>query len=150
MPGQPAGHVRVPHLWDAAEDRKSETDMAACLRACLEEAPEDPALIAAALGDIARAHGTVQLAKETGITRDELYEALSRSGTDFQGGGESHACSRSDTRAEAAAPVERAKVRIAAARAASVVYSPRKRAAKDDSEHIFCVRSSVHHFRRAL
>ena len=66
--------------WDAADYLKSEADMAAYLRACLEEAPDDPALLAAALGDIARAHGMVQLAKETGITRDGLYKALSKDG----------------------------------------------------------------------
>ena len=66
--------------WDAADYLKSEADMAAYLEACLEEAPDDPALLAAALGDIARAHGMVQLAKETGITRDGLYKALSKDG----------------------------------------------------------------------
>lgn len=52
--------------WDAADYLKSEEDMAAYLRACLEEAPDDPAFIAAALGDVARVRGMVQLAKETG------------------------------------------------------------------------------------
>jgi probable addiction module antidote protein len=66
--------------WDAADYLKSEADMVAYLRACLEEAPDDPSLLAAALGDIARAHGMVQLAKETGITRDGLYKALSKDG----------------------------------------------------------------------
>ncbi|HEV7136295.1 MAG TPA: addiction module antidote protein [Steroidobacteraceae bacterium] len=66
--------------WDAADYLKSEADMAAYLQACLEEAPDDPAFLAAALGDIARAHGMVQLAKETGITRDGLYKALSKDG----------------------------------------------------------------------
>jgi probable addiction module antidote protein len=66
--------------WDAADYLKSEADMAAYLEACLEEAPDDPAFLAAALGDIARAHGMVQLAKETGITRDGLYKALSKDG----------------------------------------------------------------------
>jgi hypothetical protein len=47
--------------------------MAAYLQACLEEAPDDPALMVAALGDIARARGMVQLAKETGLTREGLY-----------------------------------------------------------------------------
>ena len=66
--------------WDAADYLKSDADMAAYLRACLEEAPDDPALIAAALGDIARARGMVQLAKETGLTREGLYKALSKDG----------------------------------------------------------------------
>jgi probable addiction module antidote protein len=66
--------------WDAADYLKSEADMAAYLEACLEEAPDDPAFLAAALGDIARAHGMVRLAKATGITRDGLYKALSKDG----------------------------------------------------------------------
>jgi probable addiction module antidote protein len=66
--------------WDAADYLKSEDDMAAYLQACLEEDPDDPALLAAALGDIARAHGMVQLAKETGLTREGLYKALAKNG----------------------------------------------------------------------
>jgi len=66
--------------WDPADYLKSEEDMAAYLRACLEEAPEDPALIAAALGDIARAQGMVRLANKTGLTREGLYKALSKDG----------------------------------------------------------------------
>lgn len=52
--------------------------MAAYLEAALEEG--DPALIAAALGDIARAKGMTQLAKETGLGRESLYKALSPTG----------------------------------------------------------------------
>ncbi len=66
--------------WDAADYLKSEADMAAYLGACLQEAPEDGALLAAALGDIARAHGMMQLAKDTGLTREGLYKALSKDG----------------------------------------------------------------------
>ncbi len=66
--------------WDAADYLKSEDDMAAYLQACFEDAHDDPALIAAALGDIARARGMVQLAKETGLTREGLYKALSKDG----------------------------------------------------------------------
>jgi probable addiction module antidote protein len=66
--------------WDAADYLKSEEDMAAYLQACLEEAPDDPAFIATALGDVARARGMVQLAKETGLTREGLYKALSKDG----------------------------------------------------------------------
>lgn len=66
--------------WDAADYLRSEEDMAAYLQACLDEAPEDPALLAAALGDIARARGMVQLAKATGLTREGLYKALSKDG----------------------------------------------------------------------
>ena len=66
--------------YDTADYLRTDADMAAYPEACLEEAPDDPALIAAALGDIARARGMVQLAKETGLTREGLYKALSKDG----------------------------------------------------------------------
>lgn len=53
-------------------------DMAAYLEAALEEGA--PALVAAALGDIARAKGMTQLARDTGLGRESLYKALSPSG----------------------------------------------------------------------
>jgi probable addiction module antidote protein len=46
----------------------------------MEEAGDDPAFIALALGNIARAYGMVQLAKQTGLTREGLYKALSAGG----------------------------------------------------------------------
>ena len=64
--------------YDAADYLKSEEDMVAYLEACMDEAGDDPAFIAAALGDIARAHGMMRLAKETGLTREGLYKALSK------------------------------------------------------------------------
>jgi len=64
--------------WDAAEHLKTDEDMAAYLEAALEES--DPALIAAALGDIARAKGMSDIARETGLGRESLYKALSRDG----------------------------------------------------------------------
>lgn len=64
--------------WDPAEHLETEADMAAYLEAALEEG--DPALFAAALGDIARAKGMTQLARETGLGRESLYKALSPSG----------------------------------------------------------------------
>lgn len=66
--------------YDAADYLKSDADMLAYLQACMDEAGDDPAYIAAALGDIARARGMVQLAKETGLTREGLYKALSAEG----------------------------------------------------------------------
>jgi len=66
--------------WDAADHLRSEADMVAYLQACLEEAPDDAALLAAALGDIARARGMMGLARETGLTREGLYKALSKDG----------------------------------------------------------------------
>lgn len=59
--------------YDTADYLKSEEDMVAYLEACMEEAGDDPAFIAVALGNIARAHGMVQLAKETGLTREGGY-----------------------------------------------------------------------------
>lgn len=64
--------------WDPAEHLNSETEMAANLEAALEEG--EPSLIAAALGDIARARGMAQLARETGLGRESLYKALSPNG----------------------------------------------------------------------
>ena len=66
--------------WDAADHLRSEADMVAYLQACLEEAPDDAALLAAALGDIARARGMMGLARETGLTREGLYKGLSKDG----------------------------------------------------------------------
>lgn len=64
--------------WDAAEHLETEEDMAAYLEAVLEE--EDAALFAAALGDIARAKGMSQIAREAGLGRESLYKALSAEG----------------------------------------------------------------------
>lgn len=64
--------------WDASEYLETEADIAAYLNAAFEDG--DMSVIAAALGDIARAKGMTQLAKETGITRDGLYKALSPTG----------------------------------------------------------------------
>lgn len=65
-------------LWDAAEHLKTEADMAAYLEAALEVG--DSALIVAALGDIARAKGMSQIARQSGLGRESLYKALSPSG----------------------------------------------------------------------
>lgn len=64
--------------WDPAEHLHSDEDMAAYLEAALEEG--DASLFAAALGDIARAKGMTQLARETGLGRESLYKALSPTG----------------------------------------------------------------------
>ena len=64
--------------WDPAEHLETDEDVAAYLEAAFEEG--DPALVAAALGDIARAKGMTQLARETGLGRESLYKALSPSG----------------------------------------------------------------------
>ena len=64
--------------WDPAEHLITDEDMAAYLEAALEEG--DPALIAAALGDIARAKGMSQIARDAGLGRESLYKALSAEG----------------------------------------------------------------------
>ncbi len=64
--------------YDTAEFLKTEEDMMLYFDACLEE--EDPALIARALGVIARAKGMTELARNTGISREGLYKALSGEG----------------------------------------------------------------------
>lgn len=64
--------------WDAADYLETEADIAAYLNAAFEDG--DTSVIAAALGDVARAKGMTQVSKETGITRDGLYKALSPAG----------------------------------------------------------------------
>jgi probable addiction module antidote protein len=64
--------------WDPADHLDTEQDMVAYLEAALEEA--DPALVAAALGDIARAKGMTQVARDAGLGRESLYKALSPTG----------------------------------------------------------------------
>lgn len=66
--------------WDSAEHLKTEEDMALYLDACLQEAGDDAAFIAKALGTIARARGMSQLARDTGLGRESLYKALSGDG----------------------------------------------------------------------
>lgn len=66
--------------FDTAEYLQSDEDCAAYLQACLEQAPDDAAVFARALGDIARARGMMQLAKDTGLTREGLYKALGEQG----------------------------------------------------------------------
>ena len=64
--------------WDPADHLQTEEDMAAYLEAALEDG--DPTLVAAALGDIARAKGMTQVAREAGLGREGLYKALSPAG----------------------------------------------------------------------
>ena len=66
--------------YDVVDYLKTEEDMALYFEACLEEAGDDPAFIAKILGDIARARGMTQLAKDTGLAREGLYKALSGQG----------------------------------------------------------------------
>ena len=66
--------------YDVAEHLRTAEEMAAYLDAWLEEAPDDIAGIARALGDIARAKGMSLVAKEAGLSRESLYRALSSDG----------------------------------------------------------------------
>lgn len=63
--------------YDVAEHLRTPEEMAAYLEACLEEAEGDAAFIAKALGDIARAKGMIQVARDAGLSRESLYKALS-------------------------------------------------------------------------
>ena len=66
--------------YDVAEQLRTPEEMAAYLDAWLMEAPDDIGGIARALGDIARAKGMAQIAKEAGLSRESLYKALSENG----------------------------------------------------------------------
>jgi probable addiction module antidote protein len=66
--------------YDVAEHLRTPEEVAAYLDAWLEEAPDDAAGIAKALGDIARAKGMSQVAKDAGLSRESLYRALSADG----------------------------------------------------------------------
>jgi probable addiction module antidote protein len=66
--------------WDSAEHLKTDEDIRLYLEACIEEAGDDPAFIVHALGVIARARNISQLARDTGLTREGLYKALSPEG----------------------------------------------------------------------
>ena len=68
VPYEVADHLRTPQ------------EMAAYLDAWLTEAPDDAAGIARALGDIARAKGMSQVARDAGLSRESLYKALSAEG----------------------------------------------------------------------
>ena len=63
--------------YDVAEHLRTPKEMAAYLEACLEAADGDAAFIAKALGDIARAKGMSQVARDAGLSRESLYKALS-------------------------------------------------------------------------
>ena len=64
--------------WDVAEELRGENEMVAYLEAALEDG--DPAVVTAALGDIARAQGMSGIARKAGLGRESLYKALSAEG----------------------------------------------------------------------
>ncbi len=63
--------------YDVAEHLRTSEEMAAYLEACMEEAEGNAAFVAKALGDIARAKGMTQVARDAGLSRESLYKALS-------------------------------------------------------------------------
>ncbi|MGH3346529.1 MAG: addiction module antidote protein [Nocardioides sp.] len=66
--------------WDSAEYLNSLEDIGYYLEAVLEEAGDDPAFIAHALGVIARSQNFSELARKVGMSREGLYKALSENG----------------------------------------------------------------------
>jgi probable addiction module antidote protein len=67
----------VTSRYEVSEHLRTPEEMAAYLEACLEEADGDAAFVAKALGDIARAKGMTQVARDAGLSRESLYKALS-------------------------------------------------------------------------
>ncbi len=67
----------ITSRYDVAEHLRTPEEMAAYLEASLEEANGDATFIAKALGDIARAKGMAQVARDAGLSRESLYKALS-------------------------------------------------------------------------
>lgn len=68
------------HDYDVANHLRTPEEMAAYLEASFAECDGDPAFVARALGDIARAKGMKGLAQSTGLGRESLYKALSADG----------------------------------------------------------------------
>lgn len=66
--------------WDSAEHLETDEDIRLYLEACIEESDGDPTFIVHSLGVIARARNMSQLARETGLSREGLYKALSPEG----------------------------------------------------------------------
>jgi probable addiction module antidote protein len=66
--------------YDVAEQLRTPEEMAAYLDAWLSEAPDDISGLTRALGDIARARGMTQVARDAGLSRESLYKALSAGG----------------------------------------------------------------------
>lgn len=64
--------------YDTADYLKTEEEIAAYLDAIMEDG--DPALVAAALGDVARARNISKLARDVGMSREGIYGALSGEG----------------------------------------------------------------------
>jgi probable addiction module antidote protein len=68
----------ITTIWYPVTHLRTADDVAAYLEAALQDG--DPQLVAAALGDIARAKGMSQVARDAGLGRESLYKSLSSSG----------------------------------------------------------------------
>ncbi len=66
--------------WDVADGLKTEKDRRAFLKAALADHGDDPAFIAQCLGAVARSRGMAKVARDTGLSRESLYKALSGRG----------------------------------------------------------------------
>ena len=66
----------ITSRYEVAEHWRTTEEMAAYLDACIEEADGDATFIAKAIGDIARARGMSQIARDTGLSRESLYRSL--------------------------------------------------------------------------
>jgi probable addiction module antidote protein len=74
----PRKHKIKLYLWDPAERMHAEEDMIGYLNAVLDE--DDHTVLMSAIGDVARAKGMTQVARETGLGRESLYKSLSEQG----------------------------------------------------------------------
>ncbi len=63
--------------YEVSEHLRTPEEMAAYLEMCIEEANGDTSFITKALGDIAKAKGMTQVARDAGLSRESLYKALS-------------------------------------------------------------------------
>jgi probable addiction module antidote protein len=77
MPRRKQAKART-RTWDPARYLNSDADVIGYLETALEDG--DPALVAAALGDVARARGMTSIARKAGLGRESLYKALSPDG----------------------------------------------------------------------
>ena len=66
--------------YDVSQQLRTPQERAAYLDAWLTDAPDDVAGIARALGDIARAKGMTEVARDAGLSRESLYKALGENG----------------------------------------------------------------------